>query len=301
MSKVLEQEHVPIGELNARREQTVTEEALASFEGSSDDRLREVMQSLIRHLHAVVRETRLTEDEWNLAVQFLTDAGHITTDTRQEFVLLSDVLGLSMLTVAVNHPGGGKETESTVFGPFFVTDSPEIPLGGDIAGAATGEPSWVRGTVTDVHGAPVPGARVEVWEADDDGMYDVQYDDGHIGGRAHFFTDELGRYRFWGLTPTPYPIPDDGPVGKLLTAGSRSPMRASHLHFMVTATGYRRLVTHIFVAGDAYLASDSVFGVKPSLIYEFERHAAEEPTPDGRLVNRSWSSVEFDVVLAGVA
>ena len=297
MSPGLNAKNIDPDELNGRREQAVTMEAVASFDGSGDARLREVMQSLVRHLHAFVRETRLTEDEWNAGVAFLTDAGHITTDTRQEFVLLSDVLGVSMLTVAVNEPGGGNETESTVFGPFFVQNSPEIPLGGDIAGGAGGEPCWVSGTVTDVDGHAVPHARIEVWEADDAGMYDVQYDDGHLGGRAHLFTDAEGTYRFWGLTPTPYPIPDDGPVGRLLARSGRSPMRASHLHFMVTAPDFRRLVTHIFVAGDPFLDSDSVFGVKESLIYEFTHHAEGEPTPDGSLVEGSWSSVDFRIVL----
>ena len=281
----------------ARRERFVTDQTLASFAGAPP-RLREVMESLVRHVHSFVRETRLSEEEWNEAVAFLTAAGHITTPTRQEFVLLSDVLGVSMLTVAVNAPPDGDATEATVFGPFFVADSPAVQLGGDIAGEASGEPCWVAGTVRDTAGRPVAGARIEVWEADDEGMYDVQYTDGHLAGRAHLFTDEDGRYRFWGLTPTPYPIPDDGPVGKLLTASGRSPMRAAHLHFMVTAEGMRRLVTHIFVAGDPYLDSDSVFGVKDSLTYDFARHQAGEPTPDGRRFEGSWSSVEFDIVLA---
>ena len=281
----------------ALREQSVTDQTVASFAGAPT-RVREVMESLVRHIHAFVREVRLTEEEWNAGIEFLTATGHITTPTRQEFVLLSDVLGVSMLTVAVNAPPEGDATEATVFGPFFVADSPAVQLGGDIAGEASGEPCWVTGTVRDTSGRPVAGARVEVWEADDDGMYDVQYGDGHLAGRAHLFTDEDGRYRFWGLTPTPYPIPDDGPVGSLLAASGRSPMRASHLHFMVTADGLRRLVTHIFVSGDRFLASDSVFGVKDSLVYDFVRHEAGTPTPDGRPVAGMWSSVEFDIVLA---
>jgi hydroxyquinol 1,2-dioxygenase len=188
-------------------------------------------------------------------------------------------------------------TESTVLGPFFVQDSPEIELGGDIAGGASGEPSWITGTVTDTYGDPVAGARVEVWEAVDDGMYDVQYDGGGLAGRAHLFTDAEGRYRFWGLTPTPYPIPDDGPVGRLLERAGRSPMRAPHLHFKVTAPGFHPLITHIFVAGDPYLDSDSVFGVKESLVRPFERHEAGTPTPDGRGLDGPWTSAGFDIVL----
>ncbi|MGW0838618.1 dioxygenase family protein [Streptomyces sp. NPDC002787] len=278
-------------------EQELTDKVVASFDGARDDRFREVMRALVRHAHAFVRETRLTEEEWSAAIAFLTAAGHLTTDTRQEFVLLSDVLGISMLTVAVNEPGDGEATESTVLGPFFVQDSPGIALGGDIAGGASGEPSWVEGRVTGPDGSPVAGARVEVWEADDDGMYDVQYDDGGLAGRAHLFTDAEGRYRFWGLTPTPYPIPDDGPVGRLLDRAGRSPMRAPHLHFKVTAPGYRPLITHIFVAGDPTLDADSVFGVKDSLVRPFDRRPAGTPTPDGRPVEGTWTSARFDIVL----
>ncbi|MFF4508783.1 dioxygenase [Streptomyces sp. NPDC001401] len=278
-------------------EQELTDKVVASFDTAKDERFRELMQALVRHAHAFVRETGLTDEEWGAAIEFLTAAGHITTDTRQEFVLLSDVLGISMLTVAVNEPGLGESTQSTVLGPFFVQDSPRIELGGDIAGGATGEPSWVTGRVTDTHGNPVAGARVEVWEADDDGMYDVQYDDGALAGRAHLFTDGEGGCRFWGLTPTPYPIPDDGPVGRLLHHAGRSPMRAPHLHFKVTAPGFRPLVTHIFVAGDPWLDSDSVFGVKESLIRPFDRHRAGTPTPDGRPLEGPWTSTTFDIVL----
>ncbi|MCX4853200.1 carboxypeptidase regulatory-like domain-containing protein [Streptomyces canus] len=284
-------------ELTELTEQELTDKVVASFDTAKDERFREVMQALVRHAHAFVRETRLTEEEWGAAIEFLTAAGHITTDTRQEFVLLSDVLGISMLTVAVNEPDPGESTESTVLGPFFVQDSPEIELGGDITGGASGEPSWVSGRVTDTEGTPVAGARVEVWEADDGGMYDVQYDDGALAGRAHLFTDAEGRFRFWGLTPTPYPIPDDGPVGRLLGHAGRSPMRAPHLHFMVTAPGFRRLITHIFVAGDPCLDADSVFGVKESLIRPFDRHEAGTPTPDSRPLEGPWTATTFDIVL----
>lgn len=194
-------------------EQELTDKVVASFDSAKDDRFREVMQALVRHAHAFVRETRLTDDEWGAAIGFLTAAGHITTDTRQEFVLLSDVLGISMLTVAVNEPGLEESTESTVLGPFFVQDSPEIEPGGDIAGGATGEPSWVAGRVTDTEGKPVAGARVEVWEADDDGMYDVQYDDGALAGRAHLFTDAEGGYRFWGSPRRRIRSPTTAPSG----------------------------------------------------------------------------------------
>jgi len=280
-------------------EEQLVQAVLASFQDTQDPRLKELMQALVRHLHAFIRETRPTEAEWQHAIDFLTAAGHITTDRRQEFVLLSDVLGASMQTINVNHGNTAGATEGTVVGPFFVEGSPEIPIGGDMAAGAPGQPCWVEGTVTDTDGNPVPRARLDVWEADEDGLYDVQYGDDQLAGRAHLFTDDQGEYAFWGLTPTPYPIPHDGPVGALLKAAERSPMRASHLHFMATAPGLRTLVTHIFVEGDSLLASDAVFGVRDSLVKRFERHPADTPTPDERdLSGQGWSSVRFDIALA---
>jgi hydroxyquinol 1,2-dioxygenase len=257
------------------------------------------MRSLVTHLHGFLREVRLTEEEWKQGIDFLTAVGRITDDRRQEFILLSDTLGASMQTIAINNEAYADSTEATVFGPFFVEDAPAIPLGGDLAGGATGQPCWVSGTVRDTAGLPVAGARIEVWEADQDGFYDVQYGDGRTAGRGHLFSDSDGGFRFWAVTPTPYPIPHDGPVGAMLAATGRSPMRASHLHFMVTAAGLRTLVTHIFVRGDDLLDSDSVFGVKDSLVMDFTEQSAETPAPDGRdLGGRSWSRVHFDIVLA---
>jgi hydroxyquinol 1,2-dioxygenase len=281
-------------------EQKLVDTVVASFDKTQDPRLKAVMQSLTRHLHNFVREVRLTEDEWNTGIEFLTASGHITDDKRQEFILLSDVLGLSMQTIAINNQAYKGATEATVFGPFFVEDAPEIPRGGDIAGGAAGQPCWVEGTVTDTSGNPVPGARIEVWEADEEGFYDVQYNDQRVAGRAHLFADDNGKYSFWGLTPTPYPIPHDGPVGKMLEAAGRSPVRASHLHFMVTAPGLRTLVTHIFVEGDPQIEiGDSVFGVKDSLIKRFETEPAGTTTPDGRdLGTQAWARTRFDVILA---
>jgi hydroxyquinol 1,2-dioxygenase len=285
-------------------EQTAREEELirtvvASFAGTEDARLRSLFEELVRHLHSYVRTVRLTEPEWNAAIDFLTRVGRITTENRQEFVLLSDVLGVSMQTVAVNNEAVGDATEATVFGPFFVGDAPRIENGGDMSGGAPGEPAWVEGTVRGTDGEPLPGARIEVWEADEEGLYDVQHDDGRVYGRAHLLADEAGGYRFWGLFPTPYPIPDDGPVGDLLKAAGRSPYRASHLHFMVSAPGHRTLVTHIFVRGDELLGSDSVFGVKDSLVHDWTHHDAAEPTPDGRdLGGATWARTRFDIVLA---
>ncbi|MFF8732619.1 dioxygenase [Streptomyces sp. NPDC015171] len=279
-------------------EDELVRRVLASFDDTPDPRLKEVMRALVRYLHAFIREVRPTEAEWQRAVDFLTAAGHLTTDRRQEFVLLSDVLGASMQTINVNHEAADGATEATVLGPFFVADSPEIPRGGDMAAGAPGEPCWIEGTVTDTAGDPVPGARLDVWEADADGLYDVQYDDGKLACRARLHTGDDGGYAFWGLTPTPYPVPHDGPVGALLRTTGRSPLRASHLHFMATAPGMRTLVTHIFVAGDGALDSDAVFGVKESLVRPFERQPAGTPAPGGRdLSGRSWSRVRFDIVL----
>ncbi|OKJ91426.1 intradiol ring-cleavage dioxygenase [Amycolatopsis sp. CB00013] len=278
------------------REQAVTDEVLASFDGTTDPRLRQVMQSLVRHLHAFARDVRLSEREWEAAIGFLTRAGQITDDRRQEFILLSDVLGLSMLTVAINEPKVPGATEATVFGPFFVDDSPEIPLGGDIARGAAGTPCHVSGQVRDTDGTPIPGARVDVWEADEDGFYDVQYTDDRTAGRGWLRTGPGGEYRFWSVLPAPYPIPHDGPVGDLLKAAGRGPMRPAHLHFKVTAPGYRTLITHIFLDGDPYLDDDAVFGVKEGLVVESGKHHGGT-APDGSRPAGEWASLTFDLVL----
>lgn len=292
-------EQTMTGQAQDAVEEQLVENVLRSFDDCTDPRLKQVMTSLVHHLHGFIRDVRLTEQEWNNAIGFLTEVGHITDDRRQEFILLSDVLGASMQTINVNNPAYEDATEATVFGPFFVDDAPRIENGGDASGGAAGQPCWVEGTVRDTAGTPIPGARLEIWEADEDGFYDVQYDDARVGGRAHLYTDDYGRYRFWALTPTPYPIPHDGPVGRMLAATGRSPMRASHLHFMVTAPGMRTLVTHIFVSGDELLDSDTVFGVKESLIKDFVEQPSGTPTPDGRdLGDRTWARADFDIVLA---
>jgi hydroxyquinol 1,2-dioxygenase len=281
------------------REQELVELVTASFRNTEDPRLKELMEALVKHLHAFLREVRLTEEEWQRAIAFLTATGHMTDDRRQEFILLSDVLGASMQTIAINNEAYANATEATVFGPFFVDGSPEIEAGGDISAGAAGEACWVEGTVTGTDGKPVAGALIEVWEADADGFYDVQYGDDRTAARGHLVSGDDGSYRFWALTPTPYPIPHDGPVGQLLAAAGRTPMRASHLHFMVSAPEARTLVTHIFVRGDELLATDAVFGVKESLVKDFEAQAPGTPAPDGRdLGGAAWSRVRFDIVLA---
>ena len=285
----------PTGEL-AAREQALTEEVTASFATASDPRTRELLQALVRHVHAFAREVRLTEREWQQAIAFLTRAGEITDDRRQEFILLSDVLGLSMQTVAINAPRDTRATEATVFGPFFVEQAPEVPFGGDIAEGVVGEPCWVAGRVTTVDGEPVPNARIEVWEADEDGFYDVQYRDNRTAGRACTHADAEGRYAFWSVRPAAYPIPDDGPVGDLMKAGGRSVYRPAHIHFMVTAPGCARLVTHVFTGGP-HLDDDAVFGVKQSLIRELAEHPPGDG-PGGRVLADRWWTLDFDIVLA---
>jgi len=282
----------------AAREDDLVARVLASFDGCSDPRRLELMRGVVTHLHAFLRDVRLTEDEWGAAIGFLTAVGHLTDERRQEFILLSDTLGASMQTIAINNEAHGDATEATVFGPFFVDGSPEIGSGGDIAFGAAGEPCWVQGSVCDTDGKPVGDALIEVWEADHDGLYDVQYGDHRTATRGHLRTGADGGYRFWAITPTPYPIPHDGPVGKMLEATGRSPMRPAHLHFMVQAAGYRTLVTHIFVRGDDQLGSDAVFGVKDSLVRDFDPQPAGTPTPDGRVVDGTWSRTTFDIVLA---
>ncbi len=206
-----------------------------------------------------------------------------------------------MQVIGINHQRPAGATESTVFGPFFTANSLRFANGDDMANGAPGEPCYMHGSVRSLDGAPIPDARIEVWQADDLGRYDVQYDDlENARGRGHLFSDSDGRYAFWSLLPTAYPIPDDGPVGDLLTAAQRSPMRPAHVHFMITAPGYHSLVTHVFAEGDRYLDTDAVFGVKSSLIVPFERH---EPgaAPDGREMDRPFSTMRYDFVLAPVA
>jgi hydroxyquinol 1,2-dioxygenase len=286
----------PTGTQSAR-EQAVTAEVLASFGTGGSARFQDVMQSLVRHLHGFAREVRLTQAEWDRGIEFLTRAGNITTDRRQELILLSDVLGLSMLTVGINASEVAGATESTVVGPFFVSDAPEIPLGGDVARGAKGMPCYVEGIVRSIDGRPLPDARIEVWEADEDGFYDVQYDGEVSAGRGWLRSGEGGEYRFWSVLPSPYPIPSDGPVGDLLKAAARSPMRPAHLHLKVDAEGHHTLITHIFVGGSEYLDSDAVFGVKDSLVVD----VSQEPAglaPDGSTRSTPWAQITFDIVLA---
>jgi protocatechuate 3,4-dioxygenase beta subunit len=251
-------------------EERSAEVVAASFDGTPDPRLKRVLGSLVRHLHAFVKDVELTEDEWGAAVDFLTRTGQKCDDVRQEFILLSDVLGVSMLVETINHRTGGTSTESTVLGPFHVAESPARRLGDIIALDGKGAPCLVSGRVTGPDGEPLAGATVDVWQANEDGFYDVQQPEAQPAGnlRGLFTADADGRFWFRSVVPRFYPIPDDGPVGQLLGATGRHPYRPAHLHFIASAPGYRSVTTHVFVAGSPYLDSDAVFGVKDSLVRE---------------------------------
>jgi catechol 1,2-dioxygenase len=237
-----------------------------------DSRLAHVMSCLVRHLHAFAKEIELTQEEWEIGIDFLTRTGQTCSDVRQEFILLSDVLGFSMLVDTINNRRPPGSTENTVFGPFYVDDAPAREMGDSIALDGKGESCLFEGRILGLDGKPVTGARLSVWSDNADGFYDVQQPNIQPKGnnRGVFVIGPDGRYAFIGIKPVSYPIPDDGPVGKMLDHLGRHPYRPAHMHFMVTAPGFKKIVTHTFVRGDEYLASDAVFGVKDSLIASFE-------------------------------
>ena len=264
----------------------ITQAVVKSFEGTPDARLKEIMTSLVQHLHAFAREVKLTEEEWFKGIDFITRCGHITDDRRQEFILLSDVLGLSMLTVAMNNEKPAACTEATVFGPFHVDGAPEYALGTDISNGASGTPCTVRGTVRGLDGKPVANAMLDVWQSDENGLYDVQKPElNEAQARGIVHTDSEGRYSFDSILAVPYPIPHDGPVGQMLEATGRHPWRPAHLHFLIKAEGYETLITHIFRKNSTYIDSDAVFAVRSSLVTDWVEQ------PDGTFL------VEYDFVL----
>ena len=283
-------------------EQASVEVVNARMGPDVDPRLREVMAVVVKHLHAAVKEIEPTHEEWREAVDFLTAVGQMCTDWRQELILLSDVLGVSMLVDAVNHRRPSGATENTILGPFHVPDAPRYEHGADICLDGKGEPMVVRGRVLDTGGNPVPGALIDVWQTNDDGFYDVQQKgvqpDWNL--RGVFTADEAGVYWFRSVKPRYYPIPDDGPVGKLLRLLGRHPNRAAHVHFIVTAPGYDPVITHIFTPDCQYLAEDAVFGVKESLIADFRRVEDAKQVAALGLAGPFWS-VEWDFTLAAKA
>jgi hydroxyquinol 1,2-dioxygenase len=274
-------------------EANLTDAVLAKLEGATDPRFKQIMTSLIKHLHAFVREVGLTEAEWFTGIQFLTATGQKCDDKRQEYILLSDTLGVSMLVDAINHRKPSGATESTVLGPFYAAGAPERPLGANIAEGVEGEPTYFSGRVRAPDGRPIGGAMLDLWSTDGEGLYDQQRGDGYMRARGKIKADPDGRYSFWTIKPVSYPIPTDGPVGKMLLKMGRHPYRPAHTHMIVSAPGYETVTTHVFVEGDRYLESDAVFGVKNSLITEFARH---EPgvAPDGKRMDRSYYTVRYD-------
>lgn len=250
----------------------------ARHDACANPRLAEVMSALVRHLHDFAKEVHLSQGEWDLAISFLTRTGQICSDQRQEFILLSDVLGFSMLVDAMGNRRPAGATENTVFGPFHVEDAPRRKMGDNICLDGKGESCLFEGQVLDLYGAPIAGARVDVWSDNADGFYDVQQPGIQPRGnnRGVFVTGPDGRYAFRGIKPVSYPIPEDGPVGQMLAHLGRHPYRPAHMHYLITAPGFQRLVTHTFVGSDEYLSSDAVFGVKASLIALYERLEGQE-------------------------
>lgn len=258
----------------------------------SNPRLKTVMAALVQHLHEFIKDVHLTQQEWELAIQFLTKTGQICSEERQEYILLSDVLGASMLVDAINNRRPKGATENTVFGPFHVAGAPVRPMGDNISLDGKGESCLFEGHVVDLEGNPIQGAKIDVWSDNADGFYDVQQPDiqPKWNNRGVFITGADGAYNFVGIKPVSYPIPDDGPVGKMLGSLGRHPFRPAHMHFLVTAPGFQKLVTHTFVGDDDYIGSDTVFGVKETLVAPFDTAAGGETV---------WKS-PFDFILTQV-
>jgi protocatechuate 3,4-dioxygenase beta subunit len=266
---------------------------------SVDPRLHQVMASLVKHLHGFVKDVEPTNEEWMQGIKFLTETGQMCSDWRQEFILLSDTLGVSMLVETVNNRKPSGATEATVLGPFYVEGAPHLEHGANISLDGKGEPMVVRGRVTDIEGRPIAGALLDVWQANEDGFYDVQQKgvQPDMNLRGVFVTNADGRYWFRSAKPNDYPVPDDGPVGKLLKALKRHPYRPAHVHFILSAKGFAPITTHIFTPDSPYLDSDAVFGVKESLIGDFVRNENASDASRYRFNQPFWE-VECDFVLS---
>lgn len=286
----------------------LTADVVAAFAHTPDPRLRQLMQSLVSHLHAFARENDLRPEEWMAAIRFLTETGQISTEKRPEFIVLSDTLGLSMMVVSLAQArasktmkGATEATEATVEGPFFWAGAPELPLGSDIGEGVPGEPAFYMGRVTDVDGQPLAGALLDIWSGDGEGKYDVQLSsEPTMKARGRFRTDGEGRYFFWSIMPAFYPIPDDGTVGKMMRATNRGIYRPGHLHMMVSADGHVPLTTHLFVADSPYIDEDAVFAKRDSLVVDFDRHPPGK-APDGREMSVPYHSASYDFRLAPAA
>jgi hydroxyquinol 1,2-dioxygenase len=286
-------------------QERLTQDVLAAFAGTPDPRLRELMTALVKHVHAFACEVDLTPAEWLAGLKFLDAVGQISTERRPEHILLSDTLGLSMMVVALQQArasGGAKgatpATEATVEGPFYWAGAPDLPLGADIGEGVPGDPTFYMGRVTDINGAPLAGALLDVWSGDGEGKYDVQLSaEPSMRARGRFRTDAEGRYFFWSILPAYYPIPDDGPVGDMMRATNRSIYRPGHMHMQVSAPGHVMLTTHIFVAGSPYIEEDAVFGKRDSLVVDFDHHPPGK-APDGREMSKPYHSASYDFRLA---
>jgi hydroxyquinol 1,2-dioxygenase len=263
-------------------ELTITAAILERISHAKSARVRQISESLVRHLHAFIREVKPSFEEWEAGIEFLTRTGQMCDDKRQEFVLLSDALGASMLIDAISHPSSTEETESTVLGPFYVKGAPQYPAGADISEGIKGDSMLVTGVISTAEGAPIDGASINVWHSDGNGFYDVQLLEleNRLTMRARLHSDAQGRFHFLTIRPAAYPIPHDGPVGEMLEAQGRHPWRPAHVHFMIEKPGFRKLVTHLFIDGDKYLDSDVVFGVKEELIVGLKYYDGQPPISD---------------------
>jgi hydroxyquinol 1,2-dioxygenase len=278
-------------------EDNITDLAVERWATAKDPRLAELMTALVRHVHDFAREVRLTEAEWMAAIRWLTAAGQISDEKREEFILASDVLGLSMLVVQMNHRFDAAATPATVLGPFHIEGSPELGYGADMSEGLAGAPLYLHGTVRDLAGAPVPNAVLDVWQADDQGLYESQHaeiDEARL--RAKYATREDGSYCVRTIAPFGYTIPMDGPVGDLIERTEISHFRPAHIHFLLNVPGYEPLITHLFQEGAEYLDSDVVFGTKQELVVRFDEREPG-PTPDGGTSDVPWLDARYDFVL----
>jgi hydroxyquinol 1,2-dioxygenase len=273
---------------------SITAAVIERLSGCQDARFKRVMTSLVTHLHDFIREVKLTEPEWITAIEFLTAVGKTCTDKRQEFILLSDTLGVSVLVITLNHPAAQDSVESTVQGPFYWEGAPDLPLGANLAEGVKGEPAFYSGRVLGVDGQPLGNALLDIWSGDGEGNYDMQIpEESGMKARGRIRTNAAGHYWFRSIRPSFYPVPTDGPVGVMLRKMARHPYRPGHIHMIVSAPGYLPVTTHLFVAGSQYLDSDAVFGMKESLVAQFERHSPGAG-PDGERMETPFYTVNYD-------
>jgi hydroxyquinol 1,2-dioxygenase len=275
-------------------EKSITRAVIERLSECDDPRFKRIMTALITHLHDFVREVKLTEAEWVTAIEFLTDVGKTCTDKRQEVILLSDTLGVSVLVITLNHPADQGSVESTVLGPFYWENAPDLPLGSNLAEGVKGEPAFYSGRVLSADGRPLQNALLDIWSGDGEGNYDMQIPgETAMKARGRIRTDAEGGYRFRSIRPSFYPVPTDGPVGRMLRKMGRHPYRPGHIHMIVSAPGYSPVTTHLFVAGSEYLDSDAVFGMKESLVAQFDRHPPGIG-PYGERMETPYYTVSYD-------